>query len=147
MPGVSIRAPPAGSSMSSRWLVVWRPRLSDSRTSAVRRRSSPIRRFTSDDLPTPDDPTSASVRPTARYGRSGSMPSGLRVCTATTGAAPARAAASAIRAATSPHRSLLIQHYDRGGAALHAQREVALQAAKVEIAIQPADQEHQVDVK
>ena len=57
MPGVSISAPPPGSGISSRCVVVWRPRLSDSRTSAVRRRSSPSRQFTSDDLPTPETPS------------------------------------------------------------------------------------------
>ena len=55
-PGVSTSSDPPGSSNSSRWVVVWRPRESDSRTSAVFWRSSPSRALTSVDLPTPDEP-------------------------------------------------------------------------------------------
>ena len=74
------------------------------------------------------------------------MPSALRVCTATTGAR-----AGDCRRFGQPRGHVgaqvaLIQ-YDHGvGAALHAQRQVALQPAEVEIAIQPADQENQVDI-
>ena len=40
----------------------------------------------------------------------------------------------------------LIQHHHGVGAAFGRQRQVAFQPPKVEIAIQPADQEHQVDI-
>ena len=146
MPGVSISAPPPGSGMSSRCVVVCRPRLSDSRTSAVRRRSSPSRQFTSDDLPTPDDPSSATVRPSARNGRSGPIPSATprvhrhhrRRAGDCRGFRQSRGHVGA--------QVALVQHHHRVGAAFHAQGQVALQPAKVEIAVQSADQEHQVDV-
>ena len=63
MPGVSTSSAPPGSSNSSRWVVVWRPRESASRTSAVAWRSSPRSALTSVDLPTPDEPRIAAVVP------------------------------------------------------------------------------------
>ena len=59
MPGVSSRSAPPGSRTSSRWVVVWRPRRP--RTASRALAASPSRRFTSVDLPTPDEPSSAIV--------------------------------------------------------------------------------------
>ena len=56
IPGVSMRSAPPGSRTSSRWVVVWRPRESSSRTAPVRSRSVPSSALTSVDLPTPDEP-------------------------------------------------------------------------------------------
>ena len=66
MPGVSTSSAPPGSSNSSRWVVVWRPRESESRTSPVAWRSSPSSALTSVDLPTPDEPRIAAVVPGRR---------------------------------------------------------------------------------
>ncbi len=73
MPGVSITRPPPGSSTSWRRVVAWRPRPS-ARTSRVSRTSSPSKRLTSVDLPTPDEPRSATVLPGCRKGRTASQP-------------------------------------------------------------------------
>ena len=56
-------APPRGSTNSSRPIVVWRPRSSSSRTSRTSWRSSPRSALVMVDLPTPDDPSSATVAP------------------------------------------------------------------------------------
>ena len=69
MPGVSMRKAPPGSSNSSRWVVVWRPRESSSRTAAVAWRCSPRSALTSVDLPTPDEPSTTAVWPGAEVGR------------------------------------------------------------------------------
>ena len=73
-PGVSTRSAPPGSSNSSRWVVVCRPRESESRTSAVRWRSSPSRALTRVDLPTPDEPRIAAVVPGRRCASRSSRP-------------------------------------------------------------------------
>ena len=147
MPGVSISAPPSGSGISSRCVVVWRPRLSSSRTSAVRSRSSPSMQFTMVDLPTPGGAQQRHgaarrrERPGARramllaralHGHDRRCPGDCRGF---------RHAACQIVAEIG-----FVQHDDRGGAAFGGQGQIAFQAAKVEIAIQAADQKDQVDV-
>ena len=67
MPGVSMRSAPPGSRTSSRWVVVWRPRESSSRTAPVRWRSLPSSALTSVDLPTPEEPSTTAVRPGGRW--------------------------------------------------------------------------------
>ena len=66
---------PPGSSNSSRWVVVWRPRESSSRTAAVAWRSSPRSALTSVDLPTPDEPRTPPSCPGRRWARRSSRPS------------------------------------------------------------------------
>src|SRR5690606_37509613 len=63
MPGVSIRQAPDGSAINARWVVVWRPRSSPSRTAPVFILSMPSRVLVSVDLPAPEEPTSTAVRP------------------------------------------------------------------------------------
>ena len=68
MPGVSITSAPVGVCTSSRRVVVWRPLLSFSRTSAVGiasgSRTSELIRL---DFPTPEEPMNANVRPGCAY--------------------------------------------------------------------------------
>ena len=66
MPGVSIRQPPCGSGVSTREVVVWRPRESLPRTALVFIFSRPSSVLVSVDLPAPELPTSTTVRPGPR---------------------------------------------------------------------------------
>ena len=104
IPGVSIRQPPVGSTTSSRWVVVWRPRPS-ARSSAVASRSLPARRFTSVDLPTPDGPTRVPVRPPSRWATRCSMPSPVTADTAYAGTPRAMSPTRASASGTFSHRS------------------------------------------
>ena len=70
MPGVSISQPPAASRCIERPVVVWRPCASSSRMPATDCRPSPASVLTSVDLPTPDEPTSATVWPGPHHGAS-----------------------------------------------------------------------------
>ena len=74
IPGVSRMRPPSGIRWSWRRLVVWRPRASSSRISRTAATSSPASVLTSVDLPTPDDPTNATVAPGRMRARSSSIP-------------------------------------------------------------------------
>lgn len=89
IPGVSISQPPASVRCSDREVVVWRPRASSSRMPPVAR-SVPQSAFASVDLPVPDMPISATVRPAPHHG--------ARACT-TSGALALSAMASTSRAA------------------------------------------------
>jgi hypothetical protein len=60
---VSISSAPLPNTNSSRDVVVCRPFPSDARTSEVAMRSVPSSWFASVDLPTPEEPMSATVRP------------------------------------------------------------------------------------
>ena len=84
IPGVSRSTAPEGSGTSSRWDVVCRPR-PPALVSAVARTSRPAKRFTSVDLPTPDEPSRAIVRPGSRYGSSASRPSPVTALTGVDG--------------------------------------------------------------
>ena len=55
--------PPPGRTWSWRRVVVWRPRASSSRIAAVAATSPPASRLSNVDFPTPDEPTKATVRP------------------------------------------------------------------------------------
>ena len=59
IPGVSRTRPPPGRRCSWRRVVVCRPRASSSRISRTAATSAPASRFSSVDLPTPDEPTNA----------------------------------------------------------------------------------------
>ena len=100
MPGVSIRQAPPGSGSSARWVVVWRPRASLSRTSAVFMRSRPSSVLVSVDLPAPDEPTSTAVVPGASQGASAAT---LPACLALTGtmATPVLATSASAASASS----------------------------------------------
>src|SRR3954466_11357194 len=63
MPGVSTSRPAPGSRYSSRAVVVCRPRPSPSRTSRVGATVRPARALARLDLPTPEGPPMAAVRP------------------------------------------------------------------------------------
>ena len=106
-PGVSISSAPSSSANSSRCVVAWRPRASDARTSSVRWRSSPSRRFTSVLLPTPDMPTRACVRPGRRRARSALTPQPSRA-EITIASAPVAADTAAVSAIGSRARSPLV---------------------------------------
>ena len=70
MPGVSITQPPPAMAWIEREVVVWRPLASLSRTLPVSCGSScddPASVLTSVDLPTPEEPTNATVRPTPHH--------------------------------------------------------------------------------
>ena len=100
-----------------------------------------------DDLPTPEDPSSAPVRPT---------PDARARARATPGAGIVdgmdldrrRERADLIdRHLRILHEISLVQDDDRGGAALQGDREVAFEPARIEVVIEAADQEHGVDVR
>ena len=147
IPGVSSTSPPSGSSTSWRWVVVWRPSPSSSRISWVASSSSPANVFTSVDLPTPDEPSSAIVRPGVEV-----RPNELE---AFAGDARDRVHGDAERDRLDlEHAQLpvgaevgLRQHDHRLGAALPRHRDVALEAAEVEVLVQGHDEEDGVDVR
>ncbi len=97
IPGVSRTSPPPGSSTSWRCVVVWRPSPSSSRIVCVASSSSPASVFTSVDLPTPEEPSSAIVRPGARCERIRSSPTPVRLEIAWTGTPKAIASTSSTR--------------------------------------------------
>ena len=147
MPGVSIRMPPPGSSSSWRPVVVCRPRLSDSRTSRVRRRSSPSSALAIDDLPTPDDPSSAAVRPRAEVlaqQRSGSGRVAETACDRH--ALRERRRPRAPSPSGSSTRSALFRTMTGEAPLSHAVTQVALDAARIEVVVEAGDEEHDVDV-
>ena len=94
-PGVSISSAPFLSALSCRWRVVCRPRPSR-RSSAVGISSRPASRFSSVDLPTPDDPSRTIVRAGVRYASSASTPSPVTLLSACTGTPIATASAASI---------------------------------------------------
>src|SRR3954471_6346533 len=71
MPGVSTSRPPPGSTCSSRAVVACRPRPSPSRTSRVPATVRPASALARLDLPTPEGPTMAAVRPGPTTARTG----------------------------------------------------------------------------
>ena len=147
MPGVSMSSAPAGSRTSSRWVVVWRPRESSSRTAPVRWRSWPSSALTSVDLPTPDEPRTTAVRPGGRWSSaSAATPSPVR---AEIGP-DLDARGDGLGGDAEPGRVVrdvgLVEHDDRGGAAGPRDREVALEAAQVEVAVEAGDDQRDVDV-
>ena len=145
-PGVSTTSPPPGSRTSWRCRVVWRPSPSCSRIVCVASSSSPASVFTSVDLPTPEEPSSAIVRPGARWERIRSRPSPVRLEIAWTGTPKAIASTSSTLQLVVGAEVGLRQHDHGLGAALPGHRHVALQAAEVEVLVQRHDQEDGVDV-
>ncbi len=107
MPGVSMSSQPSPCAISCREVVVCRPPWSPSRTACSCRcwsRSA----FTRVDLPTPEEPTKATVTPGDRRARSSSRPAAERALASSTGVDPAMAAASARAASGSGWRSVLL---------------------------------------
>ena len=145
-PGVSTTSPPPGSRTSWRCRVVCRPSPSCSRIVCVASSSSPASVFTSVDLPTPDEPSSAIVRPGSEVGAD--------QVEAVAGQARDRVDRHAERDRLDlEHLQRMVgveialrQHDHRLGAALPRHRHVPLQAAEVEVLVQRHDQEDGVDV-
>src|SRR5438093_1939604 len=110
IPGVSRTRPPSGRRWSCRRVVVCRPCPSSSRISRVAATSAPASRFSSVDLPTPDEPTKATVRPGPIRALTSSTPRPSTELTTMT-AAPAATRVTSARAAptsTSVWRSALV---------------------------------------
>ena len=148
IPGVSRMTPPAASRISSRCVVVCRPRWSSSRTSFVASSSSPASAFTIVDLPTPDEPSRTAVRFGSSHGRSCVEPrAGLR----RHGERRARAERDRLDLVEVRRDVVdevgLRQQDDRLRAALPRHREVALEPAHVEVERQRLDEERDVDVR
>ena len=121
MPGVSMSSAPPGRRTSSRWVVVWRPRESSSRTAAVRCRSLPTSALTSVDLPTPDEPSTTAVRPGARCAsRSASTPAPVSADTARTSTPGAIASAATRSPSASSATSALLSTMTGVEPPLHA---------------------------
>ena len=110
-------------------------------------RSSPSSAFTSVDLPTPEEPSRTTVRPGPRYGSSSSRPSPVTELTGWTGTPIATDSISAIAAVGVLGQVELRQHDHRVGAALPREREVPLEPARVQVAVEGHDEEHRVDVR
>ena len=137
MPGVSTSSAPPGSSNSSRWVVVWRPRESESRTSAGRlavlaeqrvdqRRLADARR--AEDR---RGRARAAGAPAARRARRRSAP---RPRPSATPGAIASTATS--RPSTSSARSDLLRTTTGRDLARPGDREIALDAAQVEVVVE-----------
>ena len=146
MPGVSTSQPPAGRRCSARPEVVWRPLSSSSRMPCVAIRSEPVSVLTSVDLPTPDEPTSATVWPRAHHGASRAA-----LC----GAAGVDDLDQDARNEVGRrlHEVLRVvgevglgQHDDRRHLGLARQRQIALQPRGVEILVARRDDEQRVDI-
>ena len=109
IPGVSIRHAPWGRVIRVRWVVVWRPRESRSRTAPVRILLRPIRVLVRVDLPAPEEPTSTTVRPLPSQGARAATLSGSLALTLTTGTPPASMSLRRARSApASSQRSSLV---------------------------------------
>ena len=147
MPGVSMSSAPPGSSNSSRWVVVWRPResiLADRRGGLALLAEERVRRASTCRRPTsPGRPRSGPGRGTAR-GRRADRRSARRARRS------ARAGAIDSTSRRRPSRSIgdvrLVEDDDRPHAARPGDREVALEPAQVEVVVEAGDQERDVDV-
>ena len=146
MPGVSMIRPPSGRTISSRCVVVCRPRPSRRRTCAVRCRSRPSRRLMMVDLPTPEEPIRAPVRPGGRCCRRGVGPAGAQRLDDVQGGlggegrgglAPGREVGAPVR---------LVEHEHRGGAAVADGDQIPFDSPGVEVVVEAAHHEHRVDV-
>ncbi len=102
--------PPFSSSISSRAVVVCRPRQSSSLISLTFCLSLPSRAFMSVDFPTPDEPSNTTVLPSWRYSDRGRMPMPSVALIAYIGTSCAIAFTSFILASTFPHISDLFNN-------------------------------------
>ena len=127
-------------------MVVCRPRPS-ARRSPVAISSSPARALTSDDLPTPDEPSAATVRPRAKYAPSSSTPSPVEVADGVHRTPIATASTSTSAASTSSHRSALVRTTTGSAPLSHPEREVALEPARRSGRRRARREEHGVDVR
>ena len=98
------------------------------------------------DLPTPEDPSIATVRPGPRYWPRTSRPWFCRALVAWTGAPEAMASTSANPGVRIVGEVGLGQQDDRLRAALPGGDQVALDPAEVEIGVEAGREEHRVDV-
>ena len=92
-------------------------------------------------MPTPDEPSSATVAPGEHSGRSWSRPSPVLALSAWTGTSPAMAVTSGSGHSRSWQRSALLSSTTAVRAAGPGQRQVALHAADVEVAGERGDEE------
>ena len=146
MPGVSMSSAPPGSSTRCRAVVVWRPLPSTSLISAVFSRSWPSSRLTSVDLPTPDDPMSATVWAGERYASSALRPSPLlRADRQDVDKRQARANLGRLRFWICAE-VCLVEHDDGNGARVAHDGEIALETARIQIFGERGDEEDRVDV-
>ena len=148
MPGVSMISPPRARATSWRCTLVWRPRASHSRTSPVGSRSSPMRRLTIDDLPAPDGPRRATVRPGARYASRSASGASARVLIdvdrhARQRPTPPRRGT----AAASSTRSDLFSTTHGARAAAARQHQIALDGVRLHVDVQAEHDEDDVDVR
>ena len=110
MPGVSSIRPPPGARNNSRVTVVCRPRLSAARLSRVAWISWPGNRLTSVDLPTPLEPTNATVRPVRMYAASHPRSASFNALQIYTGASPETAIARICSSRASAQTSALFNN-------------------------------------
>ena len=150
-PGVSMMQPPPGSRCSERAVVVCMPRPSFTRTPPVSWTAAPSKVLVSVDLPAPDEPrtTSVSPKPVEMREHRGALrgrwhrlrrPRGRR--------ADDGAAARAARRAA-PDRAPRGRPWSarpEADAARRHERQVALEAAQVEVVVEAHDDERAVDV-
>ena len=136
---------PRGSGWASRVVVVCRPLASRARTSPVAMISSPSRAFTNEDLPAPDSPTSTNVRPAMRS-RTPSMPWSSTTEAVTTSTPGWPSTTSAATASAVVDEVGLGQHDRRHGAGVPRERHEPVDAAGLHRAVEPAHDEHAVDV-
>ena len=98
------------------------------------------------DLPTPDEPRNAAVRPGPMCRRSASRPCPERALTSSTGTCPATGPSSVAHLPDVPWQVGLVEDDDGSGAALQRRQQVALDPPQVEVVIEAADEEHDVHV-
>ena len=146
MPGVSTSQPPEGSRWSVRPVVVCRPLASSSRMPRVAICSAPVSVLISVDLPTPDDPTSATVWPAPAP--RGQLPDAGRVaCIDRLDEEPGHQTGRFAREVFRCLRQVRLgQDDDRRDASLTRHRQIAFQACDVEVEIAGGDHEQRVDI-
>ena len=98
------------------------------------------------DLPTPEEPISAPVRPRPSCAESASRPSPRCALVASTGMPGATARRTASVRLGVGHQVGLVEHEDRRAAAGGGHGDEALQPARVEVAVGRGDDEGDVDV-
>ena len=149
IPGVSITQPPPAMAWSERDVVVWRPLASDSRTPPVCCGSScadPASVLTSVDLPTPDEPTTATVWPTPHHSASAAAASGCLGLSDDHAQIGLERRGLPLVVGGIVGRVGLGEEDHRRDPGVVGQRQVALEARRAEIGIARGDDEQRVDV-
>jgi hypothetical protein len=151
-PGASTSSAPPGRSSSFRSVVVCRPVSSSARMGAVRCSARPASALTSVDLPTPEDPRSASVRPgDSSAASSPSSPSPVYVLIAwidTPGAEARHRSSRASRVSpSSPSKSHLLSTTTGSTPPFVRHHEISLDASRAEVTVDRHDDEERIDVR